>query len=142
MATQFSGTPFNTNLTREVVTQSPPSPQRQKPGPKPGYKKAGEPAPKVPQPQQAQLKQTSVGSGQTVRPHSFVIDKSLVDYLFMKQEELAQKQIIDYDAFVKGMMYVASKQLSLNAPDTLWSNFLTQLITRTVNLGSKGVSPR
>lgn len=79
---------------------------------------------------------------QPANPHAFIVDKSLVDFLFSREEALAQKQIVDYDALIRGMMHVASVPLSPNAPDTIWSNFLTQLMNRAVQLGSKGVRPR
>ena len=135
MAIGYSGTPFTGENTKEVVTTSPPSPVRGKPGPKPGAKKAAEEATKAQQTTQA------AGSNRP-NPYHFVIDKSLVDFLFMRQEELSQKHIVNFDVFVQGMMAVASRPLSPNAPDTLWSNFLTTLIQKAVQANSKGVAAR
>lgn len=144
MAQKYSGTPFTGDITSEIVTQSPNVKPYNKPGPKPGAKAAAA-AQQIQQVKPvAQNNQTTAGSatGQQTGQHAFYIDKTLVDYLFMRQEELAQKQIVDYDTFIKGMLYVAGKQLSPNSPDTLWSNFLVQLMNRAVQAGSKGVVPR
>jgi len=127
MSQRFSGSPFNEAATSEVVAKT-----YNKPGPKPGAKAAAAQQP---------VQQTA-NQGSTAGRHSFTIDRSLIDYLFQRQEELSQKQITDFDTFIKAMMYVASKPLSPNAPDTLWSNFLSQLISRTVVAGAKGVAPR
>jgi len=134
MATRFSGTPFGEEPTREIVATT----ERKKPGPKPGAKAAAAAAKVQPAAPVAQGAQRMA----TPAPNTLTIDKSLVEFLFSRQEELAHKYISDYDTFIKGMVYIASKPLSPNAPDTLWSNFLSQLIARTVTAGSKGVAVR